>query len=205
MADVNGELYFSPDYTFEKIKRFLEQNNREELIKAFKDRVYGFYLGPAKELNEIAKKALEDRDKKFGFSFSVGLICVATIDFIALFSTGVKDSKFRFVIWLIDNIREFKNNPKYAVYFYNWYRNGLVHEGRIKEAGQFSYEYDGLISTENGIIKINPDKLLEKIEGAFEEYIRTLYENDEEFKHFKERLHNKFSKEFRYIGRRQRS
>lgn len=202
MANVEGELYFSPNHTFEKIKRFLKQNNREGLIEAFKDRVYGFYLGPARELNEIAKKALEDRDKKFGFSFSVGLICVATIDFIALFSTRVEDSKFRFVIWLIDNIDEFKDNPKLAVDFYNWYRNGLVHEGRIKEAGQFSYECNRLISVENGIIKINPDKLLEEIERAIEKYIETLRQNNEEFEHFKERLDKKFRKEFGYIKRR---
>ena len=199
MAEKEGKLYFSPKYTFEEVKTLIERDERNELIEAFKDRVYGFYLNPAKKLNEMVLKNKDNIE----YSFSIILICSAVVDFLALFQSGVENSKERSKKWLENNIHEFKSNPELASKFYSWFRCGLVHEGRIKSGGQSSYEFGGLIYLEEGkYIKINPDNLLKEIEKAFESYINTLYENDEEFERFKALLYKKFVEEFRYVKRR---
>jgi len=36
MAEKEGELYFSPKYTFEEVKTLIERDERNELIEAFK-------------------------------------------------------------------------------------------------------------------------------------------------------------------------
>ena len=53
MSDINGRLHFSPKYTFENIETALENGDKDYLIKAFKDRICGFYLKPAEELNRL--------------------------------------------------------------------------------------------------------------------------------------------------------
>jgi len=45
---IGDNLYFSHEYKFTQ----LDWDNKKELIEAFKDRVKGFYLNPAKKLNE---------------------------------------------------------------------------------------------------------------------------------------------------------
>ncbi len=60
-------LYFSPNYKFFDVKF----NNPKELVNMFADRVYGFYINPAKLLC------------KNGHGFATGLLCVATIDFLS--------------------------------------------------------------------------------------------------------------------------
>lgn len=198
MAEKGGKLYFSPKYTFEEVKTFIDRNDKDKLIKAFEDRVYGFYLNPAKKLNEIASET----ENNVGFSFSVILICSAMVDFLGLILTGEDNSKERFRIWLESNIPEFKTHTGLASKFYDWYRCGLVHEGRIKSGAQVSYKYDELIYFENEkYIKINPNKLLSEIEKAFEKYICKLRENDEEFERLKTLLYKKFVEEFRYVAR----
>lgn len=61
------KLHFSPKYIFADI----DFDNKEKLIDAFNDRVYGFYLNPAKLLD----------NNRLGFA--CGLMCAATIDFLA--------------------------------------------------------------------------------------------------------------------------
>ena len=151
-------LHFSPKYKFSD----LVWENKHGLIDAFKDRVEGFYMHPAQKLNM-------DKD-----GFAVGLLCVATIDCLARISSETeKDVGGRFVLWLSVNIDEFKDSDL-ATRFYKEFRCGLVHEGRIKNAGEFSYEYPKMVSPFNGSIMVNPDKLLRAVEGSFQSYLQRL-------------------------------
>ena len=182
-------LYFSPNYKFTQI----EWDNGEQLVNAFKDRVKGFYLQPAEDLN------------KKGYGFIVGLVCVATIDFLARVSIGGNVGN-RFGTWLYKNTTEFKRkdpdntNRTLSRRFYDEFRHGLVHEGRIKNCGQFSYEIEDLVSINNGVMLVNPECLLGKIKKAFEEYMQKVEENEKDFREFKRALKKDFQRDVEYAS-----
>jgi len=124
--NVRDVLYFSPKYKFSDLK----WGNKTSLIIAFRNRVDGFYLEPAKQLN---------KDKS---GFATGVLCITTVDFLARISIGTDRVRERITDWLKTNIVGFRgnlNSPKQTLAnrFYDEFRNGLVHEGRIKNAGQF--------------------------------------------------------------------
>jgi len=176
-------LYFSPNYKFWDLK----WDEKENLIDAFKDRVKGFYIQPAEKLN---------KDKK---GFAAGVLCITTIDFLTKI-----DYKERNKIknWLKDNINDFKKpDPNYsgrrslADRFYNEFRDGLIHEGRIKSGGQFSYDYQELIKLEDKVMIVNPDILLLEINNFFNKFIIKINRDDTTFYQFRDSLRNDFIKE----------
>ncbi len=174
--EVGGILYFSPKYKFSD----LNWDDKEILIDAFKDRVEGFYLEPAEQLNG---------DKK---GFAIGVLCVTTIDFLARITTGTDNVGGRIKRWLTKYIDEFGiDDPSrtLAQRFYEEFRNGLVHEGRIKNCGQFSNKYEEeLIHVEGEIMVINPVLLLKKIKTSFETYICDVVKETSLFYQFKRTL-----------------
>lgn len=173
------KLHFSPDCIFGE----LSFEDKEKLIDCFRDRVYGFYLNAARLLNK----------KRFGFG--CGLLCVATIDSLARIAFPDKDVGERIEEWMKNNINEFKKED-FARRFYKDFRNGLVHEGRIKNPGEFSYESEEIVIREDKIIRINPDKLLRRVEEAFEKYLVELKKNPYAFNKFEDGLKQDFGEEF---------
>jgi len=160
-------LYFSPNYRFDQIN----WDNKKEVIKAFRDRVMGFYCNPAKILNE-SKHA-----------FGAGVLCVTTIDFLAKITTNLEKVGQRIKKWLTENMRDFDETS--AQRFYEEFRNGLVHEGRIKKCGQFSYNFDELLHLENDRMIVNPNLLLENIIKSLNSYLIEVQNNDFIFQQFK--------------------
>lgn len=158
---VGDILYFSPKYKFSDIN----WDDKEDLINAFKDRVKGFYIEPAVKLN----------DDKNGFA--AGVLCVTTIDFLARVTIGSDNVGERIEQWLRRYINKFNQmdpdnrNRTITRRFYEEFRNGLVHEGRIKNCGQFSDNFNELIHIEDKIMVINPVLLLEETKTSFETYM----------------------------------
>jgi len=173
------KLYFSPIHTFADVAEALERNDRKMLLEAFAARVNGFYLNPAKVLDE----------KKLGFG--CGLLCAATIDFLAKIVYPDEGSTERIPFWLADNIKEFSRKD-FAKRFYEDFRCGLVHEGRIKRTGEFSYGTETIVTASDGIIRINPRILLEKVRQAFEEYLQLLKTDNQGFETYKAYLRKYF-------------
>jgi hypothetical protein len=170
------KLHFSPKYIFAD----LNFGDKDKTIDAFKDRVDGFYLEPAKLL-----------DKKY-MGFGCGLLCITTIDLLARLT--YPRSKKRIEDWLKNNIQEFQK-VDFAERFYKDFRCGLVHEGRIKPFGEFSYEAKQIVTSEHNVIRINPHILLERIGQAFEEYLKKLENDPKEFNVFKNILKNDYNAE----------
>ena len=168
MSDINRKLHFSPKYTFENIETALENGDKECLIKAFKDRICGFYLKPAEELNHLNKDE---------YAFAVGVLCVSTIDCLACVTTSCTQGDGRFKKWVKNNIEEFSPNTL-ADRFYDDFRNGLVHEGRIKKGGQFLNRSHKLVDNSEGKLSVDSERLLHKINDLFETYITNI-DNDE--------------------------
>jgi len=164
---VGDILYFSPKYKFS----VLNWDDKKILIDAFKDRVEGFYIKPIKKLNG---------DENV---FAAGVLCVTTIDFLARITIGANTVGERIEQWFGKWITEFSQkdpdnqNITLGKRFCKEFRNGLVHEGRIKNCGQFSNNFSELIHMEDKIMVINSVLLLEAIKTSFETYMDNV-END---------------------------
>lgn len=181
IADV---LFFAPGIKFSD----LDFEHSELIIEAFQRRVEGFYLAPACHLI--------DKNE----AFACGLICSATIDLIARYSLPkVKKVGCRICIWLRNNIPDFNRaETGYAALaerFYEDFRNGLVHEGRIKNLGQFSFDYSTLITFVDGAMIINPKFLLKSINCAFNKIYQTLKTDKKQSKIFISQLKEDFKEE----------
>ena len=159
---IKNELFFSPKHRFSQ----LDFEDSSEIVEAFRDRVRGFYLDPASRL--------ADTDA----AFALGSLCCVTIDFLAKYFLGAdKATKQTFVRWLSSIAPQFlERDPRndqqtLAIRFYQDFRCGLVHQGRVLNLGQFSFEpKEVVISDRTGII-VNPRLLLDGIDHAFEAYV----------------------------------
>lgn len=146
-------LYFSPHFRFSD----LDVGDTGKLIEALRDRLMGFYLEPASRL------------LKTGDAFAAGLLCCTAVDFVALCSGDEHPE-----MWLRKNIRDFGGDEELASKFWKWFRDGLVHEGRIKAFGQFSMDFPNLLKVVGPALVVNPQLLLEAIQGAFQSYFEQL-------------------------------
>lgn len=185
IADI---LYFSPSFKFEDI----DFADKERTIEAFKDRMYGFYLSPAKRL-------LDSND-----AFASGLICTSVIDILARYMIGIDEVGKRITKWIIENVDGFDhegafNDDNYkntiAYKFYSRFRNGLVHEGRIKELGQFSFEYQHILKVYDEAIIVNPKILLDQLMEIFNNFCDELLANEDKYNRFQSMLEEDFTQE----------
>jgi hypothetical protein len=154
IADV---LYFSPRYRFSD----LDFDETKAMINAFEDRVEGFYLLPASRLTEE------------GHAFAGGLVCCAAVEFIANISGETSAPA-----WIRKNLPAFGNDGKLTERFWNYFRNGLAHEGRVKAfvqgSGQFSLELQQLLTIAGSTLIVNPRLLLAEVQAAFRSYCERL-------------------------------
>ncbi len=179
---ISSILYFSPKY------KYIDLNfeEKDKMINCFEDRVREFYINPAKKLLSL------DDEK---FAFAVGVICVTTIDFLSLYHTGLtRNVGKRITRWLQENLEEFQDED-IARDFYLKFRNGLVHEGRIKDGNQFSFIISKVIEKDGDIMIINPKLLLKKIEDVFNLFIDKLRKDDELFEMFRGIFKKQFEKD----------
>jgi hypothetical protein len=182
---IGDVLFFAPNHRFAD----LNFGDSTSLIEAFKARVEGFYIGPARKL--------VDADD----AFAAGVICVALIDFIARYSSGKQEVGARFTSWLEDNIAEFKEkdplDPSRSLgrRFYDDFRNGLVHEGRIKNLGQFSKDFPELYHLIDGGMVVNPAHLIQRTGEAVSRYCERLRKEVPEFEKLSLRLRQDFQAE----------
>lgn len=187
---IGDTLLFSPSKKFED----LNWDDGKDLIKAFQERVMEFYFTPAEELN---------RNRS---AFATGVLCATTIDFLARITIWSDKVGERIERWLRIYITDFNQldnqNKTLARRFYEDFRNGLVHEGRIKKCGQFSYGYEiELIHVDDGIMIINPDLLLENTKRAFNSYIADIEKDDSKFQQFRCALRRDFQEDVEYAKR----
>ena len=184
---IGDVLFFAANLRFAD----LNLGDSTSLVEAFKARVEGFYLSPARKL--------VDGDD----AFAAGVICVALIDFIARYSSGKDMVRDRFTSWLEDNIAEFKDKDPLkpsgtlAGRFYEDFRNGLVHEGRIKNLGQFSKSFpELLLLIDEGMI-CNPGELIQKTTEAVNRYLDLVIKDRSQFEKLQRRLKTDFEAEIK--------
>jgi hypothetical protein len=108
--------------------------------------MFGFYVEPA--------EACADR----GQAFASGVMLVSCIDALARVQFSDPKVGDRIKRFAREQLKSFPTEAL-ATRFYDDFRNGLVHEARIKEGGQFSLEIGGTVEELSGVMLINPARL----------------------------------------------
>ncbi|TXN35714.1 hypothetical protein FVB32_14165 [Flagellimonas hymeniacidonis] len=183
---VEDIIFFSPNFK----TAYLNLDDDNELISAFVDRIEGFYFKPAEKLNEEFE------------SFAKGLIVLTAIDFIGefLIRTNNSDRIKRFCLGLNSIKKEDEKEAKKLVdILNNDYRNGLVHEGRIKNLGQFFNGIEALIVVGEGNSMVNPQILLNETRDRFYEYIEMIKQSKEELFQFRNKIKQRFEDEIKAL------
>jgi len=152
-------LYFGPGLRFDQVDL-----DGPELLKQFENRMMGFYIEPA------------EKCVRCGYAFAAGVLLVSCIDALARlrFGDGVGRRFRRFVC---QELRSFFDDSL-TQRFYDEFRNGLVHEARIKNGGQFSLETNTTVTELGGLLLINPDYLAQEVRAALQSYVTFLSQDD---------------------------
>lgn len=148
------------------------------MIREYLDRIEWLYLEPAQMLNEN------------DMAFASGLLCTCAID--SIYSVSYKRTSDKNASeWLRDNIPELK---PHGTRFWREFRNGLVHEGRIKEGGQFSYKTKGNLWTidERNLLVINPKVLHSKARRVLSEFSKRVLNSNQAYGIFKGEMDRRF-------------
>jgi hypothetical protein len=187
---VENKLFFAPDIEFKDLR----WDDLDFLIEVFAKRVEGFYFAPTELLLGN------------GQAFGAGVLCATIIDFLAAFSENTNTNVGqRYERWLKQNLGEFAQpNPddktaSLAKRFYDEFRNGLVHEGRIKNAGQFSFENESIISFESGAMIIDPRYLFGGIIQAYKIYLDSINQDEFSRQKFRSTLIGWFSEDMKHV------
>ena len=145
------------------------------------------------------------------------MICISLIDLLTKFEKNSNVVGKRYSNWLSNNITLFaalnpdhnNNQGNYkitlAYRFYEEFRCCIVHECRISNAGQFSYDYDIVLKlindSERHIMVVNPKYLLISLKNIFTEYIEKLRNDKNEYENFQNIIYEDFKDDFEYSNR----
>jgi hypothetical protein len=83
---------------------------------------------------------------------------------------------------------------------YKEFRCGLVHEARIKNGGQFTYQIKKVIMINKGIILINPEKLLEELKDKFNNYIDSVLKDPLATKELNDKIIRDFELDVKFVN-----
>jgi len=161
-------LYFAPGIKFSEVDL-----NGPKLPDQFRIRVDEFYLVPAQKCVE-AKHA-----------FAAGVLLVSCIDALAYMRFGGRAGK-RFKRFTREQLLSFSSDDL-ANHFYDDFRNGLIHEGRLKKGGQFSLDIKRTVILSDGILIVNPTCLAQETSAALRSYLHLLQTDNAERKKLAER------------------
>ena len=135
---INGALLFAPGIRFDQADL-----QGDALPAQYRQRMAGFYIEPAVVCAD------------HGHAFAAGTLLVACIDGMVCLRYCDAVVRHRFIKLAQEDFRSFRT-AALAARFYEDFRNGLVHEGRVKNGGQFSLEVDETVRELQGLLLINP-------------------------------------------------
>jgi hypothetical protein len=148
---IDDLVYFAPDVHFYEVD--FDGPDLPDLIVR---RIGGFYLNPARIL-------IDERE-----AFGAGLILVTCIDAMARLKIGGKVGT-RFQQFVQDELPSFAS-PGLSKRFYDDFRNGLVHEARVKSGGHFSLQTPRTLRFDRTYMVVNPKFLLDEVNQALKRY-----------------------------------
>lgn len=144
-------LYFAPGLRLDQVDL-----DDDRLPGYLHQRLTGYYIEPA----QICVAA--------GYAFAAGALLVSCIDALARYQYGGKVG-IRFKRFCSTFLPSF-SAPELAARFYADFRNGLVHEARLKRGGQFSLEAGVVAQEIHGLLIVNPSGLAEEVADSLGAY-----------------------------------
>lgn len=140
MSDIDGVLQFAPGIPFHVL-----DFRSGVLANQFEARIEGFYISPALSL------------AKNRFDFAAGLLAVCAADALGGIFTGASGTRGRMISFFqtIPGLDE----RNFAALFCDDFRNGLVHEARVKNGGKFSTNYRDAAVPFGDSLEVNPYEL----------------------------------------------
>jgi len=177
------DLFFAPGIRFGEVDLV-----GDALADQYRARIDEFYLAPARLCIERS------------YAFAAGLLLVSTIDFMAGLQHSAEGLAERnvgadFRRFARHELQSFQTGDL-AQRLYDEFRNGLTHEARIKNAGEFSFDWPQTVRLAGGGLCINPTYLLREVEDALDRQIAELSWDDAKRKEAADRLRVLFAKEF---------
>ena len=169
-------LYFAPRIRFGEVDL-----NGSGLPNQYHERIIGFYVDPAEE---CAAR---------GQAFASGVLLVTCIDAPALARYGGPTGE-RFRRFAREELRSFSRPLEDRLY--EDFRNGLVHEARVKNGGQFSLDIESTVEERAGLMLINPEQLAVEVRDSVEAYKNLLMRDDAARRGLSCTLARDFAKEF---------
>ncbi len=163
MSDIDGDLQFAPGIPFHAL-----DFRSGKLADQFEARIEGFYIDPALSL------------AKNRFDFAAGLLAVCAADALGGIFTGASGTRSRMVGF-------FRTIPgldrkNFAELFCDDFRNGLVHDARVKNGGKFSINYDDAAVPFGSSLEVNPYALALNVRKTLREQCAQARKNAAELK-----------------------
>jgi len=155
MSRVAEQLYFAPSV------RFADLDWAERLPTQLQQRIAGFYLNPAIKL------------AKTRHVFASGILAVCAMDALALFMTG-STSNARITAFCRKYIPELAAGHGVEM-FCDHFRNGLVHEARVKDGSEFSLDINHIAEVRHNYLVVNPLLLSMRVGDVLKDYVVALY------------------------------
>jgi hypothetical protein len=183
MKSTGDIVCFSPNY---ELSRLITAEPME-IADQIERRIEGLYLGPADLLNRKSH------------AFAAGVLCFAAIDAITRYEMASGYPSDRFKKW-IAKLPDFGLlADKELDLVHEDFRNGLLHEGRIKRAGQFTYKIPKTVQVQNGVVLINPRLLLDQIRVAFKDHLEKTKSNRRKLQILAHTIMEDFGEDFKLL------
>lgn len=161
---IGDATYFAPDLPF----RHLDLTGRE-LPGQILARLEGYYLQPA------------DLCIQHGHAFAAGLLAVTCVDAAAKFAHGPNRERRitskDFMAFARSRLPSFKD-VRAAKTLYDDYRNGLVHEARLKNGCQFALGVGRAFDASGVSAVIDAEILLQEIRSAVHSLVNEMYNSE---------------------------
>jgi len=185
------DLFFAPNVRFSSLDL-----TGERLPDQLRARVEGYYLKPAGALcvHEQSQHA-----------FAAGLLLICALDFLAGLAHTMEELEGRpvekdFVTFVKARLPSFKIT-NLAKRLFDDFRNGLVHECRIKNAGEFSFDHQAPAQLTGGRLSVNPRALLQEVRSALDHEVSDLHRYQDLRAKLARRVRKQFAAEIGIVER----
>lgn len=179
MSRIADQLYFAPNVRFADLDW-----TGVRLPTQFYQRISGFYLKPAIALAQ-AKHA-----------FASGVLVVCAIDALALLITGSSAVRSRITAFCmkIPDLATKRNADMFCEHF----RNGLVHQARVKKGSEFDVDLRRVAISDRERLIVNPLFLAQSVTSLLDAYVDTLHRDPAMKRAFCKKLKRKFRYELQH-------
>jgi len=121
-------------------------------------------------------------------AFASGLLVVCAMDALAIYIQGTSDDRVSAICRKIPELASDEN----AYIFCECFRNGLVHQGKVKNGCEFSIDSESVANRLGKRLVVNPKLLAEAVLKLLDDYVKYLNRNPRMKKAFTRNIEGTF-------------